>query len=463
MTTEPAAAWRNRIVGQDEVAPDKLNANPANWRQHPRRQREAVRGSLGELGWIQQILVNRTTGNVVDGHARLEEALRNHEPTVPVLYVELTPDEERLALATLDPITGMAVTDQAKLAQLVAEITVDDAALRALLSGMTDEPAPGATDPDEVPKVGRKIYAKAGQTWELGEHRLAIGDALKPDTWRRLMAGRKGGMVHTDPPYGVAYESPSGKHEAIANDELTGDALVDFLAVAFTRTVENAEPNAAHYIWHATSNRDEFAWAMKRAGLEERQYLVWVKPSPTLGHADYQQAHEPCFYAARQGFAPSFMGDRAQQTVWIVGARSPAGRAAAIGNGVQVTDGAGRRLWIAPAGPKGRKLRTMRLADGEQLELGTPGEESDVWFVGRDRKPEHPTQKPVELATRAIRNSSRPGDIILDPFSGSGSTLVAAEQLQRACYAIELEPRYAQTTIERWQAFTGRTATCSKD
>jgi hypothetical protein len=152
------------------------------------------------------------------------------------------------------------------------------------------------------------------------------------------------------------------------------------------------------------------------------------------------------------------MAGRDQQTVWHAATRTSAGKGATIGNGILITDGDGRQLWIQAAGPKGRKLRTVRLEAGDELELADPGAESDAWFVGRDHRPEHPTQKPVELAARAIRNSSRPGDIILDPFAGSGSTLIAAEQLERAAYLIELEPRYAQITIDRWQAFTGQEA-----
>jgi hypothetical protein len=287
MTTEtPAqdARWRNRIVGQADVPPAELRANPANWRAHPRRQREALRGSLDELGWVQQVLVNRTTGNIVDGHARLEEALRANAPTVPVLYVELTPEEEALALATIDPIAGMAVTDQAKLAELVAGITIDDDALRSLLAGLTGTTKDGLTDPDEIPDPSPSTRLQTGEMWALGNHRLFIGSSLEETSYKRLLGSRKAGLVHTDPPYGVAYMSSSGKHEAIENDELTGDKLVDFLAVAFTRMARHTEPSAAWYIWHATANRDEFAWAMKRAGVAERQYLMWVKPSPTLGH-----------------------------------------------------------------------------------------------------------------------------------------------------------------------------------
>lgn len=130
------APWRNRIVGTDDVPPEDLLANPDNWRLHPGRQRDALRGSLSELGWIARVMVNRTTGHVIDGHARIEEAISKGEPTVPVEYVELTEDEERLALATFDPIGAMAVRDDAKLRELLGDMVVDEAGLAALVADL---------------------------------------------------------------------------------------------------------------------------------------------------------------------------------------------------------------------------------------------------------------------------------------------------------------------------------------
>jgi hypothetical protein len=177
----PPAPWRNRIVGVGEEAPDQLLANPQNWRTHPAPQRDALRGSLSDVGWVQQVMVNRRTGFVVDGHARLEEALSRHELTVPVLYVDLDPDEEALVLATLDPIGAMATTNGARLAELLAEISPPDAALAALLADMAARagiaPKAGLADPDDVPELSDEPYVRTGELWILGEHRLLCGDA----------------------------------------------------------------------------------------------------------------------------------------------------------------------------------------------------------------------------------------------------------------------------------------------
>jgi hypothetical protein len=131
-----SGTWRNRIVGSGEEAPDQLLANPANWRTHPGPQRDAIRGSLNEVGWVQQVMVNRRTGFVVDGHARIEEALTRHEPTVPVLYVDLSEEEERLVLAVLDPIGAMATRDDARLKELLADLSPEDGGLQALLDSL---------------------------------------------------------------------------------------------------------------------------------------------------------------------------------------------------------------------------------------------------------------------------------------------------------------------------------------
>ena len=161
----PPGTWRNRILGSGEEAPDQLAANPRNWRTHPAAQRKALRGSLATIGWVQQVIVNRRTGNVVDGHARIEEALSRNEPAVPVLYVDLSPEEEAIVLATLDPIGAMAEADDARLRDLLADVAVDDEGLAELLktldvSGVEfpayDEDAAGAVAYNECPECGHR-------------------------------------------------------------------------------------------------------------------------------------------------------------------------------------------------------------------------------------------------------------------------------------------------------------------
>jgi len=171
----PTTAWRNRITGSGQEGPDQLLANPANWRIHPKAQQDALAGALDQVGWVQQVLVNRRTGFVVDGHARVALALSRGEPTVPVLYVDLDPGEEALVLATLDPISAMAGRDDEKLRALLAEISVDDAGLLALLGDLAgNDPKSGLTDPDDVPEPPEEPYVKPGELYLLGDHRLLV-------------------------------------------------------------------------------------------------------------------------------------------------------------------------------------------------------------------------------------------------------------------------------------------------
>jgi DNA modification methylase len=449
--------WRNRITKSAEVAPETILPNPENYREHPDRQQRLMSGALNELGWVQPVIVNSRSGRLIDGHMRVALAIRRAEKTVPVNYVDLSEEEERVALATIDPLGELARQNDNDLRSLLAQVSVKDRDLKDLLSEL-DKDAGGDQDSSEetretlmaknrVDELRAKWKVKPGDVWQAGTHRIGCLDATDPKAIAKLMGAKKAHLVFTDPPYGVAYQA-SG-HEEIKNDALTGDALVDFLVKSFKNMEANAYDDAGFYIWHATSSRDEFTHALKRAGLLEKQYLIWAKPQPTLGHADYQQAHEPCFYASKAGHQPRWFGGRDKNTVWVI-AQADAERASATLTGGLMISAGDRRLWLSDKSPKGKKLRTFRIEPGERLELNEPGDESDIWIVGRDTtKPFHPTQKPIELAARAIRNSTEPGDIVVDLFLGSGSTAVAAERTGRTCYGTDYDAGYVAVILER--------------
>jgi DNA modification methylase len=409
----PAAAWRNRIVGSGEEAPDQLVANPANWRTHPAAQRDALRGSLETVGWVQQVIVNRTTGNVIDGHARIEEALSREEATIPVLYVELSPDEEALVLATLDPIGAMAGTDAARLTELLADLgPIDNAGLAALLTELAPfEPKAGLADPDAVPEF-RETTVQRGDLFALGDHRLACGDATDAADVARLLDGAAVDMLFTDPPYGVAYVGGTKDRLTIEGDELGAEALQELIAAALLRA--ELRPGVPWYICAPGGALQlPFLLAVREAGLRMRQVVIWVKDRFVLGRADYHYQHEELVTGEEPREDPDREGDLI---------------AYGFNAGVAHTWNGGRR-------------------------------QSTVWDIERPAaSPDHPTQKPVELVRRAILNSSVRAALVYDPFIGSGTTIVAAEQLGRRCYGMEVDPRYVQVVIDRWQAFTGRTA-----
>jgi len=426
----PTASWRNRITGAGEEAPDQLLANPANWRVHPKAQQEALAGALDTVGWVQQVLVNRRSGFVVDGHARVALALTRGEATVPVLYVDLEPDEEALVLATLDPIGAMATRDEEKLRALLAEVTVDDAGLRRLLADMAG-PNTGLTDPDDLPEPSEAPYVKAGELWTLGDHRLLCGDATSAEDVGRLLDGSAPTLLATDPPYGVSLDptwrdgvynalgpaeapymridgqpdaedaarAPRGRHartQGHRNTTLSGDTRADWSeAFALVPSLE------VGYVWHAGVHAAAVAEGLVRIGFEIVAQVIWDKGLFAMGRSWYHWAHEPCWVVRRPGVPNLFVGTRDQSTIW----RAPS--------------------------PK-------------MIMSGSTEEKYD-----------HPAQKPVVLSEIPIRNHA--GDVY-DPFVGSGTTLIAAETLGRRCFAIEIDPRYAQVAIERWQAFTGRAA-----
>jgi DNA modification methylase len=412
-----AGQWRNRITGHAEVAPASLLPNPDNWRRHPPRQQRALAGALGEVGWVAQVLVNRTSGHLVDGHLRLELALARGEPTVPVAYVELSEAEERLVLASLDPLGAMADTDRDALRLLLAEVTPSDQALTRMLAELADRNGiipSGLGDPEAVPEVPAEadLYVRAGDLWQLGEQRLLCGDARDPGDVARLLAGEQPTLLVTDPPYGVSLDmewrdraginrlgpaEPSYlRGEGHRATRISGDTIADWSAAyALVPSLEVA------YVWHSTSHLMEVGAGLESIGFELRQQIVWAKTVPVISRSAYNWQHEPCWYAVRKGCTAHWQGDGSQTTIWL--------------------------------------LASPKMTHGGS----------------REAKFDHPTQKPIEAMARPLRNHA--GEVY-DPFVGSGTTLIAAELLGRRGYAMELEPRHVQVTIERWQTFTGRRA-----
>lgn len=207
--------WDNRIVGYGEEAPDQLLANPANWRIHPKAQQDALGAVLDRVGIVAGVTVNRRTGFMVDGHLRVELALSRGEPMVPVTYVDLSPEEEALVLASLDPLGSMAGTDSEKLQELLGEVALDNAALEAHLISFYSAGRKHTGDPEAVPEVPSESWVQPGDVWVLGDHRIMCGDSTKPEDVARLMDGHTATLMATDPPYLVNYTG--GDHPASGN------------------------------------------------------------------------------------------------------------------------------------------------------------------------------------------------------------------------------------------------------
>jgi len=397
---EKTRAWESRVVGWDLVSPESLLAHPGNFRRHPAAQREALRGSLNELDIIAPCLVNKVTGHLLDGHARVEEYLSAGVEGVPVAYVEIPEDKEALALLSLDPIAALAEADTEALDALLREVVTNDAGLQAMLedlakkAGLYLEPKPLIEDPgaemDRADQLQEKWGCKPGQVWTLGPHRIACGDCQEPRLVELLLAGERCRVCWTDPPYNVALgdSRPQGKKSrAIVNDNL-GDEFPDF-AAKFCRVIADAcLPGALIYMAMSAQEWPTIHTALTDAGFHWSSSIIWAKDSLVLTRKDYHTQYEAIWYGWKKG-----------------------------------------------AG------RLVPLRDRTQ---------SDLWRIDRPkRSDEHPTMKPVELVARSLTNSSRPGDLVFEPFSGSGSTMVAAEQTGRVCRAIELEPKYVAVALER--------------
>jgi DNA modification methylase len=394
---------RDRIVELVRVRAGELVDNPKNWRRHPERQRAALRGLLREIGYADALLARREGERLVliDGHLRKSLGA---DQVVPVLVLDLDEREADTLLATLDPLAALAEADPGALAALLEDVETSSAAVLELLDGLRRAAGlplvPLFGDPDDIPALPTVPRTRPGDVWLLGDHRLVCGDAVDPSAIDRAMGGARADLVWTDPPYGVEYVGKTRDALTIAGDRSRG--LATLLEASFTQIDRVSRDGAAIYVAHAGQTAHVFLEAFTQVGWRLRQTLVWVKDRPVLGHGDYHYQHEPILY----------------------GVARPQGRWGRGGDG-----------WYGGNG------------ESSVLEVPRPAASR-----------EHPTMKPVELVRRLIANSSREGDVVLDPFAGSGSTLVAAHLSGRRCVSVELDPAYCDVIVDRFESLTGLTA-----
>ena len=422
--------------GIEMVDPDQLLANPWNYRIHTERQRLALQNSLDDLGWLRPVLVNRLTQHIVDGHGRVEEADKAGEQ-VPVQYCVLSEEQEREAIVSLDTIVGMAGTDKDKLQELSETLKAKGLViwqellrmLRGAGARLSYEPE---NDPgpqvDEAAELERKWGTALGQTWFIPSasvpghsHRLVVGDCTKPGVLAQVAVidgeDRRARCLWTDPPYGVNYHGTAGE---IENDEAEG--LYALLAAAFGKTNYLLGPGAAVYICAPAGPPGHVFRNVLEAFAPSwhwHQTLVWVKSVPVLGHSDYHYQHEDVLYGWKQGGERVWNGERLQRTVFD------------------------------------EEVSPSRLGKRELIALVKELRRLLVSSVRREDKPTanvgHPTVKPTALIRSHLRNSTNERDLVLDPFAGSGSTMVACEQTGRLFAGSEISPRYAAVSLQRAQ------------
>lgn len=391
----------------EQIAISSLHEDPANARKHGDKNLAAIKGSLARFGQQKPIVVN-SKNIVIAGNGTLAAAKALGWDKINIVRSELE-GTEATAFAIADNRTGeLAAWEDDVLAKTLQSLKDENFDLESI--GFDDDDLeqwlkdavklePGC-DEDEVPeKVEPKT--KPGDLYQLGNHRLLCGDSTNVQHVERLMNGEKADMVHTDPPYNVNYSNQdrpkAGKRDLgrIENDQMEDKEFLQFLTDALALSFVSSGEDASIYIWYASKETLNFhAAAAAAAGWSVNQQIIWKKPM-LLGRGRYQWAHEPCVFAVKG--SPYFTDDRSKTTVWD--------------------------------------------------------------FGGYDKsKNVHPTQKPVFIPEEAIGNSSRQGDTILDLFLGSGSTLIACEKTNRKCFGMELDPKYCDVIVARWEKYTGKKA-----
>jgi len=431
-----------------------LVPNPRNPNTHSNKQIELLAKIIKNQGWRAPITVSNRSGFIVRGHGRLLAAMKLGVNQVPVDRQDYASEAEEWAdLIADNRIAELSEIDNSLLGSLLADI---DSAFDIELTGfsvkevdkiMAELESGEIIEDDfdaaaEAAKIKTPV-TKPGDVWQLGRHRLMCGDATAKADVLKLMDGRLAAMVFTDPPYNVNYTGSTVEKLTIKNDNMPADRFYAFLRDAFTAIYAVTEPGGAIYVCHADSEASNFRGALRDAGWLLKQCLVWVKNQHVIGRQDYQWRHEPILYGWKPGAAHRWYGGRRQSTV--IEDVAPL-------SVQQMEDGEVLTVSV------GLNTVAIKVAAFEVLHAGSD-ELSTVWrFEKPLRNGEHPTMKPVALCARAIRNSSRQGEIVGDFFGGAGSTLIAAEQVGRNCYMMELDPVYCDVIINRWEEFSGQKA-----
>lgn len=388
----------------EQVKLDALIPYARNSRTHSDAQVAQIAASIKEFGFTNPVLIDET-GSIIAGHGRVMASRKLALADVPCIRLShLTAAQKRAYIIADNKLALNAGWDDEMLRLELSDLKGLDFNLD--LTGfstdeidqlLTPEQVEGLTDEDAVPEIPVDPVTKLGDVWLLGKHRVMCGDSTSIDAVEKLMDGGGADMLLTDPPYNVAYEGATKQKLTIQNDSMGDGKFRQFLRDAFV-TAETAMKNGAvFYIWHSDSEGYNFRGACQDAGLKVRQCLIWKKSSLVMGRQDYHCKHEPCLYGWKEGAGHLWAADRKQTTI---------------------------------------------------LEFDKPS-----------RNGEHPTMKPVGLFEYQMLNNTKGGDIVLDLFGGSGTTIIAAEKNGRYGYLIELDPKYCDVIVQRWQEFTGQTAT----
>lgn len=385
---------------------------------------DLVANSIREFGFKQPIVIDKNKV-IIAGHTRWKAAKQLGLDEVPcVLADDLTPAQVKAYRLADNKVAEASEWDYDLLEEELDGIL--DIDMSDFGFDTEEEDTAEAVEDEYEPDIPEEPVSKRGQVYQLGEHRLMVGDSTNAEDVASLCDGEIMDLVVTDPPYNVAIENSQGM--TIENDDMDSDNFYDFLVQAFENMNDHLKAGGVFYIWHASRTQRAFEDALNAVGLEVREQLIWNKNALVLGRQDYQWKHEPCFYGWKDGASHYFINTRALTTV--------------IDDDEIDLDA----------------MKKDELKDLLQKILEAYPEVTVI----NEKKPAkndlHPTMKPIKLIARQVKNSSRTKERVLDLFGGSGSTLIACEQLDRKCYMMEYDPRYADVIIDRWESQTGKKA-----
>lgn len=382
------------LVHADYNPRKKLTANDAEYQK--------IKRSLEEFGYVDPIIIN-SDNTIIGGHQRATVLQDLGYAEIDVVVVDMDKPKEKALNVALNKISGE--WDFEKLEVLLEELQLemdatitgfDDEDIQRMLAELHPEETAEDDDYDVDANLPEEPKAKLGDIYQLGRHRLMCGDSTNAADVQKVMNGNLADLLLTDPPYNISYTGKTKEALTIQNDSMGDAEFKEFLLSFYKNAYEAMKPGAPFYIWHADTEGLNFRAMLCEAGLQLRQTLIWNKNTIVLGRQDYQWKHEPCLYGWKDGAAHKWYSDRSQSTV--------------------------------------------------------------MDFKKPSRSEQHPTMKPIELFSYQITNSSKRGDIVLDVFGGSGSTMIACEQLGRTCYMMELDPKYCDVIIDRWEQLTGEKA-----
>ena len=380
---------------------NKLKPYEKNAKTHPKENIEAIKKSIQKYGFADPIGVWGKQNIIVEGHGRYLACKELGIDEVPCIRLDHLTDEERREYTLLhNKTTMMSDFDLDLLGEELGELDLSEFELDWGLPELVEEKEVVEDDFDCTPPEYPK--AKLGDIYKLGNHRLMCGDSTKEEDVAKLMNGNNADLLFTDPPYNVSIENKSKNilksenYAHIENDDLPLEEFEEFLGKVFVNANNSLKDDASYYVFSCQGGDNEMTMMMRQSGIKCRHQIIWVKDAPvfSMGRLDYDYKHEPILY--------------------------------------------------------GWKKKHNFYRKGEQ--------DKSVWEFKRTANKLHPTMKPIELIGNALNNSTKSNDIVLDLFGGSGSTLIACEQLNRNCYMMELDPKYVDVIINRWEQFTGKKA-----